>query len=1177
MTPVINVNPSSVVIELGESIQIQIDTNIPDFDVVNHNDKVCYFDKKHLEIKGLSIGYSQIDLIVESDGQIAKASIAISVEDVKSQGSVRYMLHNRNTNRLITGVANKINELDLTFWLGLSDKDKGEFITDGLQVGLIATPVIITPDKDTNSFKGTIKTSDFQSLLGVTDLKHTHTEWQIATDKQFLNVVHTEFKYNYKLTEYGTKFIGKNFYYRVRYYSNETFSPWSEPRAIMNTDIGVDTLTNIKTGNIETALYYGEITKNRLVENFDYRGDYFTLLCNNIVNFKAGQVVKYGGSLWRCIEDYRVDATNNFTKALHPGGDNTKYMLSPFILRPYRRMVARDEIIKINFLTNDNVINITPTYNNLNPNTWEHKGKLYKDGDDKYIFMFKCHNNGTQPFTVTIILQQPTTEQEYRITVPFTIAASIDVNDTPENADYIDMPESLNDEILDNVITNDENKVLTFEVTKPSAIIVANVSSVTNQSFFFSNNHINVPYTVYPKIVYPWTGENYTILSGGKRATITTARNGYTVVSYSGDLTNDTYYPYYGMIVARTHGYSTKSKWVEEKRKFIPTVSWLMDRIGIGFGAKDNNLDRFTFGSVSVGEMLNTDEGWLKFNINGRLIYIYKKPICEAISWVDLARRDVVYGNRTIRIGSRLYYIRLLKEEEYKECLMSDLTGFTKEELGLSELEFIEDFQEGGLRKTIDSNGDIREIDPKNRIGKYRPVLELIPQGSEPYNNLPKMPPAENELFRYDPITDTGFFGEVLSANFVNGTTLNKLMNFSMTEGAEINQNEGWLKFYWHGLFFLLSKKAIRRNISYNMLYERNLIHYKDTGNNSKVSLKQNDIVYTIGCMDRFRAEPYQTTEYTHGPLNHSQSNLWNMPLNINIEMGKFSKWNEIIYRLIRCYGSGQSTEAPYWNPRHFYYTQHHSGLQIGDNWADYLPENLMCKSSVQRGPGYVTTSIRNLIENNNDAITFQYGGHWSKDSMFGTSPSGDWTGNYTPDINYYTDVSWGPLLHIEKDIKTISSNINILENKDWSTYPNIIPDVEKLKPMEYEVVDSNTEFTISLANSETFEENPYKNYKGLMKTIKRYKGVDNIIHYYAKNPDANRIWPHIYRPRYFDELHQKLVYGQANANNGVDVKRFMYEYQVSGSVSEVLSRTIRVPIDFVEYPTNPNWHTIIK
>lgn len=96
------------------------------------------------------------------------------------------------------------------------------------------------------------------------------------------------------------------------------------------------------------------------------------------------------------------------------------------------------------------------------------------------------------------------------------------------------------------------------------------------------------------------------------------------------------------------------------------------------------------------------------------------------------------------------------------------------------------------------------------------------------------------------------------------------------------------------------------------------------------------------------------------------------------------------------------------------------------------------------------------------------------------------------------------------------------------------------------------------------------------MKTIKRYKGVDNIIHYYAKNPDANRIWPHIYRPRYFDELHQKLVYGEANANNGVDVKRFMYEYQVSGSVSEVLSRTIRVPIDFVEYPTNPNWHTII-
>lgn len=1063
MTPVINVNPSSVVIELGESIQIQIDTNIPDFDIVNHNDKVCYFDKKHLEIKGLSIGYSQIDLIVESDGQIAKASIAITVEDVKSQGSVRYMLHNRNTNRLVTGVANKINELDLTFWLGLSDKDKGEFITDGLQVGLIATPVIITPDKDTSNFKGTIKTSDFQSLSGVTDLKHTHTEWQIATDKQFLNVVHTEFKYNYKLTEYGTKFIGKNFYYRVRYYSNETFSPWSEPRAIMNTDIGVDTLTNIKTGNIETALYYGEITKNRLVENFDYRGNYYTLLCNNIVNFKAGQVVSHNNKLWRCIEDYRVDTANNLTKVLHPGDDNPDNLNSPFILLPYRRQVYRDEIIKLVFLTNDTVMSITPYYvNNITPNTWEYNGKLYKDGDDKYIFMFKCHNNGTQPFKVDIILKH-NTNSEYKVVIPYTpINSPLNPNDTPENADYIDMPTSLTHEIVDIKITDDTNKAITYTLTKPSASVQGTILSVNGPGFFPSLDHIGITYNVFQTLSYVYTCDDYRLSNGNKTLNFTTARNGHHVLLFTGDLMGDIYVPYFGMIIGRTTGYSTKSKWVEEKRKFIPTVSWLMDRVGIGFGAKDNNLDRFTFGSIYVGEMLNIDEGWLKFNINGRLIYIYKKPICEAISWVDLARRDVVYGNRTIRIGSRLYYIRLLKEEEYKECLMSDLTGFTKEELGLSELEFIEDFQEGGLRKTIDSNGDIREIDPKNRIGKYRPVLELIPQGSEPYNNLPKMPPAENELFRYDPITDTGFFGEVLSANFVNGTTLNKLMNFSMTEGAEINQNEGWLKFYWHGLFFLLSKKSIRRNISYNMLYERNLIHYKDTGNNSKVSLKQNDIVYTIGCMDRFRAEPYQTTEYTYGPTNHSQSNLWNMPLNINIEMGKFSKWNEIIYRLIRCYGSGQSTEAPYWNPKHYYYTQHHSGLQIGDNWADYLPENLMCKSSVQRGPGYVTTSIRNLIENNTDAITFQYGGHWSKDSMFGTSPSGDWTGNYTADINYYTDVSWGPLLHIEKDIKTISNNINILENKDWSMYPNIIPDVKNLKPMEYEVVDSNTEFTIS-------------------------------------------------------------------------------------------------------------------
>lgn len=1064
MTPVINVNPSSVVIELGESIQIQIDTNIPDFDVVNHNDKVCYFDKKHLEIKGLSIGYSQIDLIVESDGQIAKASIAITVEDVKSQGSVRYMLHNRNTNRLITGVANKINEIDLTFWLGLSDKDKGEFITDGLQVGLITTPVIITPDKDTNSFKGTIKTSDFQSLLGVNDLKHTHTEWQIATDKQFLNIIHTEFKYNYKLTEYGTKFIGKNFYYRVRYYSNETFSPWSEPRAIMNTDIGVDTLTNIKTGDIETALYYGEIKRTNLMDNFDYRGEYLTLVSNNILNFKQDQVVQLHDRLWRCREAHTVSIANQVVNNIDFRNNiPADEMISPFILKPFRFTLWNVSLVTIKFMTNDIVYDIVPHFIS-NYGKWNHNGKLTKDSETGlYTYVFTPSLTVNNHIAVGIKLIQPKTGMIYTIYIPYSV---VNTGNLPYREPE-DILNDLNDPYLNINITN--NNDLTRELT---------VNDVNTRIYYdSSDNYTRQPRLILAdfekidfklgiyKILQLNTSVPTSVSADRKIGTLDINSNGYAITYLLGVGIVNKMYDGGAMYISRISGYSgssTNTKWVAEIRNNLPTISWLMDRVGIGFGAKDNNLDRFTFGSVSVGEMMNIDEGWLKFNINGRLIYIYKKPICEAISWIDLARRDVVYGNRTIRIGSRLYYIRLLKEEEYKECLMSDLTGFTKEELGLSELEFIEDFQEGGLRKTIDSNGDIREIDPKNRIGKYRPVLELIPQGSEPYNNLPKMPPAENELFRYDPITDTGFFGEVLSANFVNGTTLNKLMNFSMTEGAEINQNEGWLKFYWHGLFFLLSKKSIRRNISYNMLYERNLIHYKDTGNNSKVSLKQNDIVYTIGCMDRFRAEPYQTTEYTYGPTNHSQSNLWNMPLNINIEMGKFSKWNEIIYRLIRCYGSGQSTEAPYWNPKHFYYTQHHSGLQIGDNWADYLPENLMCKSSVQRGPGYVTTSIRNLIENNNDAITFQYGGHWSKDSMFGTSPSGDWTGNYTADINYYTDVSWGPLLHIEKDIKTISNNINILENKDWSMYPNIIPDVKNLKPMEYEVVGSNTEFTIS-------------------------------------------------------------------------------------------------------------------
>lgn len=89
------------------------------------------------------------------------------------------------------------------------------------------------------------------------------------------------------------------------------------------------------------------------------------------------------------------------------------------------------------------------------------------------------------------------------------------------------------------------------------------------------------------------------------------------------------------------------------------------------------------------------------------------------------------------------------------------------------------------------------------------------------------------------------------------------------------------------------------------------------------------------------------------------------------------------------------------------------------------------------------------------------------------------------------------------------------------------------------------------------------------MKTIKRYKGIDNRLVYDAGGSG------NIHRPKYYDELLRKVVFGMAFANNYANWLNITFPYDVTGTISEVLNITCEVPYDFVEYPVNPNWTSI--
>lgn len=64
---------------------------------------------------------------------------------------------------------------------------------------------------------------------------------------------------------------------------------------------------------------------------------------------------------------------------------------------------------------------------------------------------------------------------------------------------------------------------------------------------------------------------------------------------------------------------------------------------------------------LTEGVNIFPNEPWLKFSLDGVILYISKKSIRHSISWNHLNSKNLVYGNKTITIQGKTYKIRLPK------------------------------------------------------------------------------------------------------------------------------------------------------------------------------------------------------------------------------------------------------------------------------------------------------------------------------------------------------------------------------------------------------------------------------------------------------------------------------------------------------------------------------------
>lgn len=294
------------------------------------------------------------------------------------------------------------------------------------------------------------------------------------------------------------------------------------------------------------------------------------------------------------------------------------------------------------------------------------------------------------------------------------------------------------------------------------------------------------------------------------------------------------------------------AKWAEYNFYHIPGSFDLYTHLGLPYNCNDAHPTHYTFGANSVGmDWSNQNKDVISYIFRGKVCFTYTRRSCYNISHVDCFISHLKKSDRTIKIHEKTFYVRLMREDEHKNILLP-LAKDPRNQIELYDNELLETTEDIPTGRVGHKNGTYEDIDPKNRIGSLRLVLELIPEGSEPfkhwtyskrayfhqnhpeglikrdefdyYEDIEDLP----ETFYYDPDTDTGTFGIFHQSVDNDGSasgTFSEEIAFKRGSVDYGQIEDSWLpymKFYWHGQIVYINGKSSVANIRVSDLYLSN-------------------------------------------------------------------------------------------------------------------------------------------------------------------------------------------------------------------------------------------------------------------------------------------------------------------------------------------------------------------
>ena len=391
-------------------------------------------------------------------------------------------------------------------------------------------------------------------------------------------------------------------------------------------------------------------------------------------------------------------------------------------------------------------------------------------------------------------------------------------------------------------------------------------------------------------------------------------------------LTQNDLVPYVSLTNSNVGNDPTASPAHWEQRGGLPTPVSLAENIGLS----------------GVSALITSTQEWMKFVHKGKIKYIAKKNFAFSISWDDIAKAEAVYGNRTIRVGNKLFRVSLLTGAEADPSTWKiSSVGADNKGAGSEWNELIYRVHEsvptgsgttydGGVqiggnwesfsnteleigvsswcRESLASNQSDRIIRGSPSVStitslassdtassrRWRPCLTLVSEdeiGSSLYKSNDTGPGPSLVSLQYDPITDTGYYGEVSDAQFYTGTQVSTAC--AVTSGTLHNDTGGWLKFYWHGQVLFVAKRTFRHSLAWDQINAANAVYGVNLGSTGKKTITHSgsSTSYDVKLMKGAVKDPSPAS-------------------------GGGRQWNELLYRV--CAG----TETG----------------EIGGNWATFNP-----------------------------------------------------------------------------------------------------------------------------------------------------------------------------------------------------------------------------------------------